>query len=222
MTNCYTYLRFSTPRQERGSSKDRQLEDCRAFIARKGWNEIGVVEDLGRSAWKGVHLKSGNLGKFTQRIFDGDVEPGVIVVENLDRLSRQKPRVTQRWMEDICERGWQIASVKGGKVYDAQCLEDNIMDILDVLYQGKAANDYVETLSRRSKGSYEDRLKAARMDNTVVHSVGPAWLEAVGKRPNIIWEPIPERVKLIREIFDMTLAGKPAWSIAKEFNERPD
>lgn len=222
MTNCYIYLRFSTPRQERGSSKDRQLEDCRAFIARKGWVEVGVVEDLGRSAWKGVHLKSGNLGKFAQRIFDGDLEPGIILVENLDRLSRQKPRITQRWMEDICDRGWKIASVKGDKVYDARGLEDNIMDILDVLYQGKAANDYVETLSVRSKGSYRDRLKAARIDNTAVHSVGPAWLKAVGKRPNIVWEPISERVKVVHEIFDMTIAGKPPWAIAREFNERPD
>lgn len=220
LTDCYVYLRFSTPRQERGSSKDRQLQDCRDFIARMGWNEVGLIEDLGRSAWKGVHLKSGNLGKFAQRIVDGDVAPAILVVENLDRLSRQKPRVTQRWMEDICDRGWKIASVKGGKVYDAQSLEDNIMDILDVLYQGKAANDYVETLSVRSKGSYRERLKQAREDNTAVSGIGPAWLRKVGKRPHITWEPIPERVKLIREMFELTIAGQAPWAIARTFNER--
>jgi DNA invertase Pin-like site-specific DNA recombinase len=222
MTNCYLYLRFSTTRQERGSSKERQLEDCRAFIKRKGWTEIEVISDLGRSAWKGVHLKSGNLGKFAKRIMDGDVVPGIIVVENLDRLSRQKPRVTQRWMEDICDRGFKIATVKGDKIYDARSLEDNIMDILDVLYQGKAANDYVETLSVRSKASYRERLKAARIDNTAIHGIGPAWLKPIGKRPDIVWEPIPERVRLIHDIFEMTVAGKAPWTIAREFNERPD
>lgn len=221
MTDAYLYLRYSTQRQERGSSRERQEADCREFIARKGWNLVDpIVADLGRSAWKGDHLKKGNLGKFAERILNGDVAPGVIVVENLDRLSRQKPRVTQRWMEDICDRGWKIASVKGDKVYDADSLQDNIMDILDVLYQGKAANDYVETLSTRSKRSYESRLKVARVDNTAIHTVGPAWLKAVGERPDIVWEPIPERVKIIREIFDQSIAGQAPWTIARTFNER--
>lgn len=220
---AYIYIRFSTPRQEKGSSQERQLEACRDYVARKGWNEAEAPTcDLGRSAWKGVHLKSGNLGKLAKRIMDGDLAPGVIVVENLDRLSRQKPRVTQRWMEDICDRGFKIASVKGDKVFDAQSLEDNIMDILDVLYQGKAANDYVETLSIRSKGSYENRLKAARIDNTAIHTVGPAWLKAVGKRPDVVWDAIPERTRVVREIFDMTVAGKAPWAIATAFNNRPN
>lgn len=221
MTNAYLYLRFSTPRQEAGSSRERQEADCRAYIERKGWTLVEpIIADLGRSAWKGVHLQKGKLGKFAKRILNGDVAPGVIVVENLDRLSRQKPRVTQRWMEDICDAGFKIASVKGDKVYDADSLQTNILDILDVLYQGKAANDYVETLSTRSKASVEARLKQARIDNTAVHAIGPAWLEPIGKRPHIKWEPIPERVKIVNEIFDLTVAGKPAWTIAGIFNER--
>lgn len=221
MTLCYLYLRFSTPRQERGSSRERQEADCRAFAAAKGWTVVEPpIADLGRSAWKGDHLRKGNLGKFAQQIMDGDIPSGVILVENLDRLSRQKPRVTQRWMEDICDRGFKIACVMGGKVYDAESLQDNIMDILDVLYQGKAANDYVETLSRRSKGSYDKRLNEARENGTVVHAVGPYWLKAVGKRPNIRWEPIPKRVKVVREIYDLACAGQAPWAIAKIFNER--
>lgn len=222
MTRCYVYVRYSTVRQERGSSKERQLQDCRAYLERKGWQEVQVIADLGRSAWKGVHLKSGNLGKFSHRIMNGDVEPGIILVENLDRLSRQKPRITQRWMEDICERGFKIATVKGDRIYDASSLEQNIMDILDVLYQGKAANDYAETLSVRSKASYRERLKVARIDNTAITRIGPAWLRPVGKRPNILWEPIPKRVEIVRDIFEKAAAGKPPWSIARDLNDLSD
>lgn len=218
MPVAYIYIRFSTPRQEHGSSKDRQLEDCRAFAERKGWDVIDVVEDLGRSAWKGDHLKSGKLGKFAARIFDGDVAPGVIIVENLDRLSRQKPRVTQRWMEDICDRGFKIASVKGDKVYDATSLEENIMDILDVLYQGKAANDYVETLSRRVKSSYKSRLEKARSEGTPISTAGPAWLEPISEPP--WWRPRPYHKRIITDIFNMAIDGKPPWSIAIALNER--
>ena len=220
MPIAYIYIRFSTPRQEHSSSKYRQLEDCRAFAERKGWDVIDVVEDLGRSAWHGDHLKSGNLGKFAARIFDGDVAPGVIIVENLDRLSRQKPRVTQRWMEDICDRGFKIASVKGDKVYDATSLEENIMDILDVLYQGKAANDYVETLSRRVKSSYKSRLEKARSEGTPISTAGPAWLEPISEPP--WWRPRPDHKRIITDIFNMAIDGKPPWSIAIALNERGD
>ncbi|MDZ4370934.1 MAG: recombinase family protein, partial [Phenylobacterium sp.] len=60
--NCILYIRFSTKRQETGASRERQLEDCHAYAARQGWNVTRLIEDLGRSAWSGDHLNSGNLG----------------------------------------------------------------------------------------------------------------------------------------------------------------
>jgi DNA invertase Pin-like site-specific DNA recombinase len=220
--DAFIYIRFSTPRQENGSSKDRQLEACRAFIKAKGWTEAGIIEDLGRSAWKGNHLTKGNLGKFAKRVFGSEFEPGktVLVVENLDRLSRQRARITQRWVEDVCDAGMAIAHIAGNKVYDADNLSENLLSILEVLFIAEGANRYVENLSTRSKGSYEARLKQARIDNTAIGTIGPAWLKAVGKRPNVKWEPVPERVQIVHEIFDMTLAGKAPWAIAREFNQR--
>ena len=78
-----------------------------------GWKVARIVEDLGKSAWKAEnHLTHGNLGRFAQEVRDGLVPAGtVLVVEKLDRLSRQEPRTTQRWMEDICEAGLKIATV---------------------------------------------------------------------------------------------------------------
>lgn len=221
MTDAYIYIRFSTPKQEGGSSKERQLEACRAMIERKGWHEAGVIEDLGRSAWKGVHLTKGNLGKFAQRIFDGDFPEGTVLVsENLDRFSRQKARVTQRWIEDVCDRGIHLATVAGDKVYSAANLSENLLSILEILFIAEGSNRYIENLVTRVKGSYESRLKQARIDNTAMTTLGPAWLKAVGKRPNVVWEPIPERVRLISEIFDLAIAGQPPWTIARILNER--
>jgi DNA invertase Pin-like site-specific DNA recombinase len=221
LTDAYLYVRFSSSKQEDGSSRDRQLQDGRALIERMGWTEVELIEDLGRSAWKGDHLTKGNLGKFAKRIVAGEIPPGsVIVVEELDRLSRQKARVTQRWIEDVCDTGVKIATVRGGRVYDADNLTENLMNIFEVLMKAQAAWEYVERLAYRVKRSYDERLKQARIDNTAIGTVGPAWLKAVGKRPNVKWETIPERVKIVREIFDMAVAGKAPWAIAKEFNDR--
>lgn len=221
MTDAYIYIRFSTARQEAGSSKERQLADCRAYIERMGWREVEVIADLGRSAWKGSHLISGNLGKFAKRILAHEIPAdSVLVVEELDRLSRQEARVALRWIEDVCDTGLQIASAQGNRIYNAKNLTENLLSIFEILMKAQAANEYPERLSRRVKASYENRLNAARESGSAIHSVGPAWLKPIGKRPDIVWEPIPERVKVIREIFDMTLAGKAPWAIAREFNER--
>lgn len=221
MTDAYVYIRFSTPRQEQGSSRERQEADCRAFAERMGWNIVEVVSDLGRSAWKGDHLSKGQLGKLKKRIDDGEIPQGsVLVVEELDRLSRQRARVTKRWIEQVCDAGISIASANGGGVYNAANLDENLLALMEILLKAQAAWEYAERLSRRSKASYEKRKREARENNTAIHTIGPAWLKAVGKRPNIVWEPIPERVKIVREMFDLTVAGVPPWTIARTFNER--
>ncbi len=223
MIDAYVYIRFSTVRQEAGSSYERQLADCRAYVARMGWNEAGVITDLGRSAWKGVHLKSGNLGKFAARIFGGEIAAAsVLVVEELDRLSRQKARVTQRWIEDVCDAGMSVATVKGERVFTATNLNENLFTVFEILMKGQSAHDYVETLSKRVKGSYVERLKEARETNTIITSMAPAWLRTVGSKGDLRWEPIPERVAIVREIYDLAIAGQSPWAIARLFNDRSE
>lgn len=213
------YIRFSTPKQESGSSEARQLENCRAMITRHGWNEVEIVADLGRSAWKGDHLSKGNLGKFADRVRAGLVERNsILVVEDLDRISRQAPRVTQRWLEDMTDLGIRFAVVNNGKIYDAASLRASIFETFEILMRGNAAHEYVEKLAGRVKDSYADRLKQARIDNTPVTTVGPAWLRPIPYAP--WWEPVPERMRLIREIFDLTIAGHAPWGIARMFNDR--
>lgn len=119
MTDAIIYIRFSTKRQEKGFSKERQLEECQDFCKRKGWDVIQIIEDLGQSAWKGHHLSIGNLGKWRRSVDAGDVPADtILVVHKLDRLSRLEPRVTQRWMEDLCDRGIKIATVDGDRIFD--------------------------------------------------------------------------------------------------------
>lgn len=227
MTDCYIYIRFSSVKQEftlsgaKSSSEERQFEACKAFADKNGWNVVDTIKDLGKSAWKGDHLKTGNLGKFAKRILAGEIpRDTVILAENIDRFSRQEARVTQRWIEDICDAGMQIATVSGGKTFNSKNLSQNLFSILEILFLAEGAFRYVQNLADRVKGSYDARLKEARFDNTAINGIGPAWLEKVGKRPDIKWVPIPERVRLIREIFDLTIAGMAPWGIAKIFNER--
>jgi DNA invertase Pin-like site-specific DNA recombinase len=217
---AYIYIRFSTPKQEKGASKERQLEDCRAFAQRRGWEVADdVIEDLGRSAWTGAHLTSGNLGKFAERVRAGEIPPGsVLVVEKLDRLSRQEARTTLRWMEDLCAAGLGIATVAGERVYTDASLRADIMGVLEILIGAQLANRESTQKSERVLDRIARNMQRAKETGRVITAKAPGWL--VAKADRLGFDEIPERVAVVILIYEMAAEGKGARWIAKELNER--
>ena len=72
-------------------SIERQAERTSKLCEAKKWTIIETLADKGRSAWKGDHLRVGELGKFKQRVDMGEIEAGTyLVIENLACL-------IQRW-----------------------------------------------------------------------------------------------------------------------------
>lgn len=63
LTKVYLYQRFSSPKQELGSSLYRQGKEQRAWLERnKDWAvEAGLYEDKGLSGHTGAHLDKGWL-----------------------------------------------------------------------------------------------------------------------------------------------------------------
>ncbi len=92
-TKAYSYLRFSTPEQEKGDSKRRQMDLARRYADAQGLDldETLTFHDLGVSAFRGSNLDAA-LGAFKSAVTDGRVPRGsYLLVESLDRLSRQAP-----------------------------------------------------------------------------------------------------------------------------------
>lgn len=178
MPNAYIYARFSTPQQEQGNSLERQHELCEALCNGRGWTIAERLEDKGKSAWKGDHLRSGKLGKFAARVRAGEIEPGsILVVEQLDRLSRLNPRTTQRWMEDLCELGLQIATVDGPKVYDHASLtgSEQIVNILTILIKAQVAHEHSTRKSDLNYDNWKRRFERAK-GGEIISRRTPAWL----------------------------------------------
>jgi len=213
------YARFSTPTQEKGDSLDRQLGDCRDFCKKHHLTVVDEIADMGRSAYKGDHLSIGNLGKLTQRIMSGEIERGTtIVVEKWDRLSRQPPRVVQRWIEDVCDKGIRIAIRSPERWIDLAYLdsENNLIALMDMLMSSHASNIFSKNLSDRINSSWGTKRKKAREQGTPLTSMLPAWLKLNKETGKI--EPIPERVALLERIFHATAEGISAWNLANLFN----
>lgn len=224
MSGCYLYVRFSSAKQERGDSKERQLSDCMAHIERHGWALAEPpLEDLGLSAWKGDHLASGKLGEFSTRVRAGEIAEGsILVVEALDRLSRLKPRVTQRWLEEMTDCGLRIATVKDGRIYDRQSLETNQFEIIEILMLARAAHLHSENISDKLAKSWIRRRAAAAENGRVISAHLPGWLtvEGEGEARRIVADEY--RAGVVREIYQMASDGLGLRRITAALNLRKE
>src|SRR5262245_58121687 len=105
---AYSYIRWSTPDQGKGDSLDRQMEAARAYAARHELelDETLDITDPGVSAHYGKNIEAGKLRAFLEAVRDGIVPRGsYLLVESLDRISRQTVRRAVRTMEEIVEAG---------------------------------------------------------------------------------------------------------------------
>lgn len=216
---AYSYIRFSSLKQEKGDSIRRQVDGITAFCERQGWPIAEQIEDLGTSAWTGVHLTTGNLGKFAERVRSGEISlPAVLVVERLDRLSRQAPRKTLRWMEDLAELGLMIATVDGGRIYSNASLEANQIEVIEIIMRAELANKESTQKSERVLEAIGKNMRRAAAGGAKMSAKGPGWLQLSEDR--MFWVEIENRVEIVREAYSLAAAGAGARLIAKSFNER--
>lgn len=217
MPKAYRYHRFSTPEQDTGTSLERQRKATAKLCQEKEWEVAEVIEDKGLSAWKGDHLRVGGLGKFTDRVAAGEIEPGsILVIENLDRLSREKLKKARRWIEDVNEAGVTVAVCSPPLLLDEEAMSGSNMGTM-VLYLMEASRSGVES-SRKSDlllAAQEKRMEKARAG--IVYSAKmPAWLTG---RKDGKFEVIEERAQVIRDIYTWCADGLGYAAITKLLND---
>jgi DNA invertase Pin-like site-specific DNA recombinase len=219
---AYSYLRFSTPEQAKGDSLRRQTAMADDYAQRHGLaldTELNL-KDLGVSAFRGDNAAVGALGAFLQAIKDGLVPAGsLLLVEALDRISRQTARKAVRILEDIVEAGVTLVTLNDGKQYTAASL--NGIDFLMAILLFMRGAEESATKARRLKASWEGKRLRAAGGEVQTASV-PAWIKVTGSAAkesrNAKLSLIPERAKLVRRMFKMFLAGEGKHAIAEAFN----
>lgn len=220
---AYSYLRFSTPEQAQGDSQRRQWELARKYAEENGLelDKELTFQDLGVSAFRGANAETGRLGEFLKAVDDGLVEQGsVLLVESLDRISRSAARKALRVLEDIIDRGVTVVTLSDRKVYDRDSLDNDPMSLIMSILIFMRANEESATKSRRLKAVYgakRDRARSGSVEKPFTRRL-PAWMTFNEDSRSL--ELIPERAKVVREIFDLAEAGFGKDAIAKQFNTR--
>jgi len=218
---AYSYIRFSTPDQMSRDSLRRQLENGAAYAAEKGFHLVTDYRDLGVSAWKGKNAQEGRLAEFVRAAHDGAVPFGAnLIVESLDRLYRQRPRLALKQFLELLELGIVIHTVIDRQVYSDRSVDTNPMLLFGSIMIMVRANEESETKSKRVLERKQQARQHAMDHGTIMTTQAPAWLEVVVRDGQRKFNPLPHRVKIIREIFQMSIDGIGSESILRILNER--
>src|SRR5262245_43331810 len=113
------YARFSTSEQ-RGFSLERQQTLGTQFAIEQGWVVERTITDEGRSACHGANRDEGaSLHEFEIEARNGLHSGKVLVVENIDRLSRQGAKAAAQLIWGLNENGVDVATYHDEHVYRA-------------------------------------------------------------------------------------------------------
>lgn len=216
---AYSYVRFSTADQLKGKSLERQTEAAAVYAAQ---NDLTLdtslsLKDLGVSAFRGKNASVGALSVFLARVADGTVPRGsFLLIETFDRMSRESAYDAQLTLQNIINSGVTVVTLLDGKRYSVDILRTDPLALIYAILLMSRSHEESSTKSKRICDAWA--RKRGRLERgEVLTKKARAWIRfnAQGKP-----ELIPARAKLIREMFDMCLAGKGASAIASDFNDR--
>ncbi|TCG06286.1 hypothetical protein BZM27_27550 [Paraburkholderia steynii] len=178
----YSYLRFSDPRQRAGNSIDRQTEYAATWAVKHGLqlDTSLSLRDEGLSAYHQRHVKKGALGVFLRAVEEGRVPEGsVLIVENLDRLSRAEPIIAQNQLTSIVLSGIRVVTASDDMEYSRESASANpgilFMALGSMLKANLESHDKSKRVSNAllsqcrkwDKGEWRGKLSAGR---------DPAWV----------------------------------------------
>lgn len=198
-SQAYVYIRLSSQSQAWGDGERRQHDAALRFIETHGLCLAETLQDIGVSAFRGDNASTGELGRFLQRVENGEIPPGsVLVVESLDRLTRNCVNPALKLLLDITQLGIQIGLAAQNIILDLASYAAFFPILADMM----RSNSESEHKSFRSLANWQTKRKQAKQ-GVVVTSQVPRWLEVRDGKIHVI----EERAQLVRRIFDMYVNG---------------
>jgi DNA invertase Pin-like site-specific DNA recombinase len=199
------YIRMSTKSQLKGDSLRRQTDEINKYASENDLNVDWSTNyiDIGRSAYKRDNLKKeAGLGRFIGAIEAGIVKAGtILIIESLDRLSRDEVQRALSMIIDILQKGIDIHTIGAEKAIYTKKSETQDLIIM-IIMLSRANNESREKQNRLSK-SWENKRKKAVENKTPTTSRVPAWLKVENDKIKFI----PERKAILERIIKLKLDG---------------
>ncbi|HYE07865.1 MAG TPA: recombinase family protein, partial [Planctomycetota bacterium] len=216
---AYSYLRFSTPEQSKGDSSRRQAELATKYAAANGLElDLSSYQDLGVSAYRGKNAKAGALRAFLDAVEQEIIPQGsYLLVESLDRISRDQILAAQGLFLQIIQAGVVLVTLGDQRVYSAESINSNPMDLIISLVTMIRANEESSTKARRLKASWTNKRAQAEKTGKPLTSRTPAWISLDKEAGKYVL--IEDRARVVKRIFKEYLKGSGEHKLASTFNE---
>jgi DNA invertase Pin-like site-specific DNA recombinase len=225
---AYSYCRFSTKIQKLGDSERRQLDKCKAWcldhhveLDESLGGDVGVSGFRGRNSAKGVLATFLGLVKGSERT----IKTGsILLIENIDRLSRQNWYDAFSLLQEIVEAGITLAVIDDHQEYSLASLKEQPHQMYVLLGNMQRANAESQHKSERITqkwGQIHSLIRAKDYEGLSrlpqwKGGVHPNWLKWVGGKKG--YDLDPPKAAIMRRVVKMSLAGMGAKKIAATFN----
>jgi DNA invertase Pin-like site-specific DNA recombinase len=180
------------------------------------------MTDAGVSAYSGKNARTGALGGFLEAVQKGYVPGGsYLLVENIDRLSRDHILEAQTLFQQLILAGITVVTLTNGEQYSKERLRAEPEAIfLVVLEQIRANRESARKAQLIADAKLRKKLKLIQhgVQGKPYTRQTPAWLR--WNEDTKEYELIPERAAIVRKNFERADAGHGIDRIAKDFNQQ--
>jgi DNA invertase Pin-like site-specific DNA recombinase len=227
----YSYTRFSSEKQRHGDSVRRQIEAAEIWSRTEG-NGLELdtsLRDEGISGFYGRNAEVGALGTFLNAIRTGQVASGsVLLVENLDRISRNDPLKAMHILETVVEAGVDVVTLQDRRRYTRENISQDVSHLIIALITFARGNEESRTKSKRLCAMWSNKRREAAQTGKVMSTWVHPWIRVEGiKRIGLKadysaarYVLIADRAATVRRIFKWAVAGWGYGRIAQELKGR--
>jgi DNA invertase Pin-like site-specific DNA recombinase len=217
MATGFSYIRFSSPKQQHGHSLIRQIELSKQYCESNGLKfSEDNFQDLGISGFSGSNRPQ--LQQMLEAIGSGKIEKGdYIILENLDRLSRQGISDTQAIITKILKAEVKIVCLHERLELDKDSVND-LTSVIRIAVSADIGHKSSLEKSKRVKAAKNAQKEAARKGLPIKKRLS-YWLKM--KTDNTGYE-FNENEEVIRHIVKLRQDGNGFQRIAIILNNTTD
>lgn len=209
----YSYIRFSTAKQAEGDTTRRQTAIADEWCKARGLVLDSTLSDRGVSAFAGKNVTHGALGRFREAIKLGLVKPGsTLLVENLDRLSREQIFAALGVFTEIITSGVRIYSLMDNQEYTLETIRTNPYQLMYTIGAFARGHEESQTKSRRLREVFGAKRKD--LANKKWKNSCPPWLKFNADKTGFV--VVESKADIVRRIYSEYISGVGVFTLARK------
>lgn len=224
MSKLYSYVRWSSDKQSKGTTLERQMVSAKAFASENGLELVEII-DPGVSAFRGKNTEKGGgkLGDFIEAVRQGAIDADSwLYVENLDRLTRQEVTTAQKLFIELLDLGLTLVTGMDKRVYTLESVNKNPPELMMSIMLFSRANEESKTKQNRTIGNIQALIERHKKGLPVnIKSCGkhPFWIDDTGSQYEAV-KRHPEYWGIAREALDLFLSGHGIYKVKRYLDDK--